>query len=82
LTPEREAEVERICHAALERDLSARAAFLADVCAGDEALRREVESLLRHQSRANRFLAGTALDASALELASTSHSFVVGRQLG
>jgi serine/threonine protein kinase len=82
LTPERDAEIERICHAALDRDVSARPAFLADACAGDEALRGEVESLLRHQSRADKFLDGTALDAAVLELTSTPHSFVTGQQLG
>ena len=46
MTPERWAQVERLYHAARARPDNERAAFLADACAGDEALRREVESLL------------------------------------
>jgi hypothetical protein len=46
MTPERWAEIERIYHAALERDATVRAAFLAEACKGDDALQREVESLL------------------------------------
>jgi hypothetical protein len=46
MTPERWQQIERVCHDALARDVASRAAFLADVCAGDEALRSEVESLL------------------------------------
>ena len=38
--------IERIFHEALERPPEARAAFLTDSCAGDEELRREVQSLL------------------------------------
>jgi hypothetical protein len=53
MTPDREGRVERICHEALALDAVARAAFVADACAGDEALRREVESLLRQQSKAD-----------------------------
>ena len=39
---ERWATVKRLHQAALERARSQRAAFRDDVCAGDEALRREV----------------------------------------
>ena len=46
MTPERWREIERLYHAALERDAGERAAFLADACEDDAALRREVESLL------------------------------------
>ena len=35
MTPERAADIERICHAVLERDVSARARFLDVACAGD-----------------------------------------------
>jgi len=43
---ERWLKVERLYHAAREREGSERAGFLREACAGDEALRREVESLL------------------------------------
>ena len=46
MTPERWQEIEELYHAALKREPSQRSAFLKQACAGDEALRREVESLL------------------------------------
>jgi Tol biopolymer transport system component len=61
--------VEELCHAALERDVSERPAFLADVCGGDSALRREVEALLAHERSAERFL-GSPVGAVAAEVMS------------
>jgi serine/threonine protein kinase len=58
-----------LCHAALERDVSERPAFLADVCGGDSALRREVEALLAHERSAERFL-GSPVGAVAAEVMS------------
>jgi tetratricopeptide (TPR) repeat protein len=46
MTPERWRRVEEIYHAALARDSRDRALFLGDACEGDDALRRDVESLL------------------------------------
>jgi hypothetical protein len=44
--------VEEIYHAALERSPELRAAFVAEICASDFELRREVESLLAHSGDA------------------------------
>src|SRR5688572_1800787 len=57
-------DVERICLAALERPANERAAFLADACHGDDALRQEVESLLAHASPAEQFLEHPAVEGS------------------
>src|SRR5262249_16991760 len=65
MTPERWRRIERLYHAALERDTDERAAFLADACAGDEALRGEVESLLRCDVRAENFIEAPALEVAA-----------------
>lgn len=46
MAPDRWPQVERLYHLALEQKAEARAAFVAQACAGDEALRQEVESLL------------------------------------
>src|ERR1051325_11184774 len=46
MTPERWREVERVYQSAVDREPRLRAAFLAEACGGDEALRREVDSLL------------------------------------
>ena len=46
MTPERWATIKRLYHETLAYSANERGAFLADACAGDNALRREVESLL------------------------------------
>jgi serine/threonine-protein kinase len=49
-TPERWEEIDRIFAAALEREPGERARFLTEACLGDDDLRKEVESLLAHDS--------------------------------
>jgi serine/threonine protein kinase/Tol biopolymer transport system component len=48
--------VSDLYHAALARQPEERSAFLKEACEGDENLRLEVESLLRYESAASRFL--------------------------
>src|SRR5688572_3825658 len=79
MTPERWAMVERLYHAALERDASERDRFLAEACAGNDALRHEVISLLNHDG-----------SAAFLSVPATAHaggvgpigSISVGQQIG
>ena len=56
MTPERWREIERLYHLALERDAGERAALLTEACRGDDALRREVESLLDYQGQTGDFI--------------------------
>lgn len=65
---ERWAEIERVYHAALARDAATRGAFLDAACAGDVALRQEVESLLRYHAPAERFLERSALQETARQI--------------
>jgi len=53
---ERWQQLEQLYHAALERDPTQRSSFLNHACAGDEALRREIESLLSYESASQPFL--------------------------
>ena len=46
------ARISDLYHAALERALEERSAFLAQACDGDDALRQEMESLLANDSAA------------------------------
>ena len=80
MTPERAADIERICHAALERDVAGRAAFLEEACAGDAALRREVESLLAQESAAAGFMSTPAVGLAG-GVMGDGPSWI-GRQLG
>ena len=56
MTPERWRRIEDIYDAAMMRGEQERSAFLASACAGDETLRREVESLLAQRASAQGFL--------------------------
>ena len=80
MTSDREREIERICQGAIEREGSARAAFLAEACAGDAAMRQEVESLLANESQAAGFMS-TPAAALASGMTPDGTSFI-GRQLG
>jgi Tol biopolymer transport system component/predicted Ser/Thr protein kinase len=67
MTPERWEQIGRLYHAALELKSDQRAAFLDQACAGDQALRREVESLIAADEQAGDFIAAPALkDAAGL----------------
>lgn len=79
---ERWMTVKRIHQAALERDADRRAAFVVDACAGDDALRREVESLLALEDAAEPFMESPALEISARSLTEDSSRSFVGRTLG
>ncbi len=74
---ERWQEVERIYHLTLAREASERSAFLAQACAGDEALRREVESLLTYEHHAEGFIEAPALEVAARMMAG-EHSPIRG----
>jgi serine/threonine protein kinase/pimeloyl-ACP methyl ester carboxylesterase len=78
MRPDRWREVERLYHAALERDPEARAAFLAEASAGDQELHDEVQSLLEQHSGDSR------LDRAVWEpgAESTPRRFAAGTQLG
>src|SRR6266700_1886991 len=63
---ERWGKIESIFHKALDAEESRRAAVLDESCAGDEDLRREVESLLAHHNEAGSFIETPAFaDADA-----------------
>jgi hypothetical protein len=66
MTPERWKRIDEIFEAASERAPSERGAFLDGACAGDEELRREVESLLAHQQETGGFLPTLFYDAAKL----------------
>jgi len=60
LKPERWYKVEQLLHEALELNANQRAAFLLRACGADEGLRREVESLLEQEARAEHFIESPA----------------------
>ena len=66
MTPEHWQLISRLD--ALAREADARPPFLREPCAGDEALRRDVESLLAQPSSAARFLDAPAIALAALQV--------------
>jgi len=82
MTAERWRRVEELYHAALTRDEGSRAAFLAEACAGDGALRMEVESLLQQPASAEGFLDGFAVAMAAQLVIDPGASILTGRRLG
>jgi hypothetical protein len=78
MTPERWQKVEQLYHAALDREESQRAAYLHEVCAGDNALQREVESSLAQEKRGDALLESPALEAAARAMAKDSRQLLNG----
>jgi serine/threonine protein kinase/Tfp pilus assembly protein PilF len=69
MKPERWEQVAQLHRAALECEESQRAAFLREACAGDDALRGQVESLLAYEGKNVGFLESPALEVVARQLA-------------
>jgi eukaryotic-like serine/threonine-protein kinase len=72
-------QIEALYHAALERDVATRAAFLDEACAGDAPLRREVDALLAQGPHSVTAL-GREAEAAALD--GPPGPDLVGRQVG
>jgi serine/threonine protein kinase/tetratricopeptide (TPR) repeat protein len=62
-------QVDRLLQSVLERPPEERDAFLRNACARDEALERELRSLLTAQQHAGNFLESPAIEAAARVLA-------------
>src|SRR2546425_4391510 len=79
---ERSDRIEQLYHAARERGPDERATFLQQVCAGDEALRREVESLLAEDADVRSFLETPALEFMKKMSGEDAGQSLIGRQFG
>jgi eukaryotic-like serine/threonine-protein kinase len=80
--PDRWATVERLYHAALTCPVEGRVAFLAKACAGDDALRHEVESLLAQGASGADALTRGAVVAAAGLISDAGTSTMTGRRIG
>jgi eukaryotic-like serine/threonine-protein kinase len=65
MTPERWQKVKEIFHAALDKPVAERNAFVAQACNGDDELRIEVESLLASLEKDGSFIDSPAYEAAA-----------------
>src|SRR5713226_65832 len=82
MTPDRWQKIEELYHSAREREGSQRDAFLEEACAGDEALRQEIESLLAEEKREAGFLEWPALEIAVKEMARDRTRSLLGQRLG
>ena len=85
MKPEHWQEIERLFSATLEREPAKRAAFLAEACAGNESIRKEVERRLEGQTDRGRFNESSAINMVARLPASGSDSptsSIIGTTLG
>ncbi|HEX4808936.1 MAG TPA: protein kinase [Bryobacteraceae bacterium] len=65
MNPERWGQIERLYHAALEREPKGRGKFLAEACERDTELRGELESLLAYGGTSETFLEKPAFEFAA-----------------
>ncbi len=82
MNTERWQQINELYAAALERDTPVRGLFIKEACAGDEALRGEVESLLASNDAAGAFLSSSALETAAKSLAMEADRVMIGRRVG
>jgi eukaryotic-like serine/threonine-protein kinase len=73
--PERWKQVDDVLQSVRERAPEERDAFLRQACAGDQALEREVRSLLALDSRAGNFLGRPAIEVAVRAFAGRQESF-------
>jgi serine/threonine-protein kinase len=82
MTPERYHKIGEIFHAVLELEPEDREAFLVEACAGDEALLRELQSLIVSNEQAGDFISSPALEVAARLLTKDQTTLRPGTFLG
>lgn len=93
MTPERWRRVETVFQTALDVAPESRERFLAEACAGDEVLHREVERLIEGYEAADEFLEQPAVDLKQLagdelptlrreDMAAAAHGLESGARIG
>jgi eukaryotic-like serine/threonine-protein kinase len=82
MTPERYRQIGELYHAALEVDAAERPAFITRACAGDDELRRDVESLIVSHEQSEDFIAAPALSVAAESLAKRQTDALEGHTIG
>jgi serine/threonine protein kinase/tetratricopeptide (TPR) repeat protein len=81
MTPEQWERVDSLFHSALKLERDRRPAFVAEACAGDDAVRREVESLLHWHEDSEDFIETPASDVAAA-LLQRRYEWTPGQRVG
>jgi serine/threonine protein kinase/tetratricopeptide (TPR) repeat protein len=82
MSTERWQKIDELFCSALGRDAQDRAGFLAEACADDESLRKEVEALLASHQGAGNFMQGLAVEDALQLIAKESGKTLTGRRIG
>ena len=82
MTPERHQQIQTLFNAALELEPHERTSFISRVCAGDENLRADLQSLLDSHERAGQFIAAPAFEIAAKQISEQSPPSLAGKRLG
>ena len=82
MSPERWRQVESLYHAAVEKNPSARGAFLLQATEGDDELRREVETLLAQDASRGGLLDRPAWQVAGVLTETLANQVSSGTQLG
>ena len=82
MSDDRWRRIEELFQQAADLPAPERARFLAAACAGDDGMRREVESLLAHDQSQNDVLVAAISDAASEPSASRPIADFVGKQIG
>jgi serine/threonine protein kinase len=75
-------QVEALYNAALEINAGERECFIAAACAGDEALRREVLSLLSSADHNDSFMEAPLMSAGLMLMSAEEHESLKGQTIG
>jgi Tol biopolymer transport system component len=82
MSSERWRQIDDLCNAALACSEGERSAFLSKACAGDDVLKREVESLLAHESKAERFMHTPAVASAGSVVLTATDGTLAGARFG
>jgi serine/threonine protein kinase/Tol biopolymer transport system component len=74
-------KIKHLYQSALDKEEVDRAFFLEQACAGDEDLKKEVQSLLQYESGSEKFIESSALEVAAKDLAHDPAGSLVGRSI-
>ncbi len=82
MKPERNRQIDLVFQETLARGAAERAAFLDEACAGDPALRREVEALLSSDEEGGSFIESPALEIAPELVADDQTTALAGQTIG
>jgi eukaryotic-like serine/threonine-protein kinase len=82
IQPERWRQIDQLFHLALDKQSDERELFLAEFCAGDEVLQKEVQELILSHEQAEEFIESPASDLAAEVLGKGQAGLKLGDKIG